>query len=260
MPTKIFIFIFLAISSGLFGQNTVPTSEEEGLDTKTLAYGLTTNNHSGLIGGAVLRHSYPVSKYKNKPVNRYISLELVNIKNSREKNIMSNIGSRYVYGKTNYLLSLRPQYGREYYAFTKEGENNSIGFSVIFAGGPSLGFQKPYYIKYDMGRDLGTVTVQYNPDIHTNPGAITGAASIFQNVFRGIKVIPGLHAKAAGNFDISTFNDNVTGIELGTMLEVFAKRPEILSSKFSQNSQVYASLYLTLYFGNKKLLPKKNKS
>jgi hypothetical protein len=76
-------------------------------------------------------------------------------------------------------------------------------------------------------------------------------------MFTGLKFVPGVHAKIATNIDISTFNNNVTGVELGTLLEVFAKQPEILAPKFSDNPQTFATLYLTLYFGNKKLVKNK---
>ena len=76
-------------------------------------------------------------------------------------------------------------------------------------------------------------------------------------MFSGLKFNPGLHAKVATNIDISTFNNNVTGVELGTLFEVFAKEPEILAPKFSHNPQTFATLYLTLYFGNKKLVKNK---
>ncbi|CAN1534743.1 hypothetical protein MCERE19_01514 [Spirosomataceae bacterium] len=232
------------------------TEEETGIDTKTLSYGLTTNNYTSLLGGVVLRNSFPISKRKNKPVNRYISVEAVNLKNSREENVLSAYGSKYVYGKTNYFFSIRPQYGREFYFFEKTDEN-SVGFSVIVAGGPSLGLTKPYYIKYTNQKGDSPQTVAYNPDIHTNTSYIIGAGSLFQNLFTGLKVNPGLHAKLATNIDISTFNNNVTGVELGTLFEVFAKKPEILASKFSDNPQTFATLYLTLYFGNKKLVKNK---
>jgi hypothetical protein len=45
--------------------------------------------------------------------------------------------------------------------------------------------------------------------------------------------------------------------EVGTVIEFFSSKPEILSSKFSDNPQAFATVYLTLYFGNKKLLKSK---
>lgn len=230
--------------------------EDTGIDAKTLSYGLTTNNYTSLLGGVVLRNSFPVSKRKNKLVNRYLAVEAVNLKNPREESILSAYGSKFVYGKTNYFFSIRPQYGREYYFFEKADEN-SVGFSVIVAGGPSIGLSKPYYIKYTNQKGDSPQTVAYNPDIHTNTSYIIGAGSIFQNMFTGLKFVPGVHAKIATNIDISTFNNNVTGVELGTLWEVFAKQPEILATKFSDNPQTFATLYLTLYFGNKKLVKNK---
>ncbi|MFN8430608.1 MAG: hypothetical protein U0V04_11565 [Spirosomataceae bacterium] len=257
MNWRFLIFILFTVVGSAYAQLD-SKEEEEGIDTKTLAYGLTTNNNSGLIGGLILRNSVSVGTYKGKPVNRYISVEVLNIKNPREKSDLSLYGGKFTYGKTNYFFSIRPQYGREVFFYSKDAEN-SIGFSMIVSAGPSFGLQKPYYIKYSNAKDQQVETVQYNPDIHTDPTLILGAGNILQNLFKNLKFNPGFHVKVASNFDISTFNDNVSGIELGTTFEVFSKRPEILAPKFSKNPQAFASLYLTLYFGNKKLLPKKKK-
>jgi hypothetical protein len=249
----IFIISFLNIPFLGLAQN---NTEDTGIDTKTLSYGITTNNYSSLLGGVILRNSFPVSKRKNNPVNRYISLEAINIKNPREQNVLSAYGSKFVFGKTNYFFSVRPQYGREYYFFQKD-EENSIGLSIIVAGGPSIGISKPYYIKYTNSKGDSPQTVAYNPDIHTNTSYIIGAGNILQNLTNGLKFNLGLHAKVAANIDISTFNNNVTGLEIGTLFEAFTKKPEILAPKFSDNPQTFATVYLTLYFGNKKLVKNK---
>ncbi len=226
-------------------------------DTKTLAYGVTTNNYSGILGGFVIRSSTPISSKKGKPIHRYISLEAVNLKNPREQNILSPYGGKYVFGKTNYFFSIRPEYGREFYLFPKNGDK-SIGVSAIIAAGPSLGIEKPYYIKFISGRGENPRTAPFNPDIHTKAN-ITSGASIIQGLFTGMKVIPGVHFKAAANLDMSTFNNKVTGFEIGTVVEFFSKEPEILSHQFSNNPQSFATVYLTLYFGNQKLFNPKNK-
>jgi hypothetical protein len=258
MNFRISVLVFLlAISFEITAQKSSEDEPTE-ISTKTLAYGLTTNNFSGIIGGGVLRNSFPVSIRNNKPVYRYLAIEAVNIKNPREANILSVYGSRYVYGKKNYFFSLRPEYGREFSVFKKDGENG-IGFSLIFAGGPSIGLEKPYYIKYSSKAGEAAQTVPFDPNIHKNSSNISGAGNIFQGFFKGLKVIPGLHFKAAANIDMNTFNDKVTGIEVGTLLEVFSKKPEILASRFSSNPQVYPTFYFTLYFGNKKLVNKIDK-
>ncbi|MGR3812044.1 hypothetical protein [Jiulongibacter sp. NS-SX5] len=246
---------FLAIGQtyGQLGDSVDEESDE--MDSKYFAYGVTTNTHSGLLGGFVFRSSTPINSARRLPVHRYIALEAVNLKHPKESNSPTPLGTKFVFGKTNYFFVLRPEYGREWYFFKKNGDS-SIGLSGILAVGPSLGIQKPYYIKY--GRDAGEQATlqQYDPDIHTDFNAIRGAGSIWQGFLNNTSVNPGLHVKAATSIDMSTFGDNITGFELGATVEVFSKQPEIISSKLTSNARAYATAYLTLYFGNKRLIKK----
>jgi hypothetical protein len=255
--TFVEILVLICISSFFaYGQRRTGAQEESALDdSKYFGYGVTTNTHSGLLGGFVFRSSTPVSQRNNLPVHRYLAVELVNIKHPKEYQNPAIVGSKFIYGKTNYLFVVRPEYGREWYFFKKNGDS-SIGLSGILAVGPSLGIEKPYYIKY--GRITGEqdITTQFDPDIHTDISQIKGAASIWQGFLNNANFNPGFHIKAATSIDMSTFGDNITGFELGTTLEFFTSRPEIISSKLSSNPKAYASAYLTLYFGNKKLKKK----
>lgn len=245
----------LLIGFLLFGFSTLkaqkPAEEDEELKSKFFGYGVTTNTRSGLIGGVVVRSSTPVKSSRSLPVNRYIAIEAVNIKHPKEyQNALSQAFNKITYGKTNYLFSVRPEYGREWYFFRKESDD-SMGLSLIFAGGPSIGVVKPYYIKYITDTDQTIVTV-FDPDVHF-ANNILGGTSVWQNLLTNVSVVPGIHVKGALNFDLNTFGDNVTGIELGTTFEVFSKAPQIMSPKLTSNPQAFASAYLTLYLGNKKM-------
>ncbi len=236
-----------------------PKKDNEDLDdSKYLGYGFTTNTHSGLLGGFVFRSSTPVSvSRKNNPIHRYIAFEAINIKHPKEYLKGTIQGTKYVYGKTNYLFVLRPEYGREWYFFTKNTEN-SIGLSGILAAGPSFGITKPYYIKYGgNGRNDVPQVVVYDPEVFVDQNQILGSASIWQGFLNNAGFIPGAHIKAAVNIDMSTFNNKITGFELGSTFELFSRSPEIISTKITSNPAAYASAYLTLYFGSKKLGKKK---
>lgn len=220
-------------------------------DTKIFAYGVTTNTNSGLLGGFVLRHSKNIDSKEGNTINRYVALEAVNVKHPKEYGLVTGVGSQVVFGKKNYLLSLRPEYGRERYFFRKNNDEG-IGLSGILAGGPSVGLQKPYYIRYSkIGSTEAPVTVPFDANIH-QINQITGSANIWKGFFKGTKVIPGLHLKAAINLDLTTFGDNVTGIEMGVTSEYFFKEPEIMANELSKNNQFFSAVYLTLYLGNKK--------
>ncbi len=239
-------FMIIALAWPSFAQK----EEEEGIDTKTLAFGATTSNFTSLIGGVVVRSSTPVSVRKNKSVYQYLAVEALSLKNPREYSQFTGFGPKFTPGKRNYLFSIRPQYGREYALFEKTKDSN-IGLSMIFAAGPSLGLLKPYYVRYEDNNAF----VQYDPN---RKGKITAVGGMLKNGVRGIKFTPGLHAKAAVNVDINTFNDSVTGLEIGTTVETFFSKPEILASSFSDNPQTFVSVYLTLYFGNKSIVKKKD--
>lgn len=226
-----------------------PEAKKE--DYKMLAYGLTTNTNSGLLGGLVVRHSKAIGTYKWNPVHQYIAFEMVNVKNPKESSIPTSIANRYIWGKRNYLFSLRPEYGREVVFFKKNGDDG-VGISVIVAAGPSFGIQKPYYIKYDRDGRGSVDVVQFDPNIHKDQNRIQGSAGIWQNFFSGMKVIPGVHLKLAANIDFNTFGNNLTGLEVGITTELFSKTPEILSNQLTTNSRFYSAGYLTIYFGSKK--------
>lgn len=221
-------------------------------DSKIFAYGATTNTNSSLLGGFVLRHSNAINVREGKTIHRYVALEVINVKHPKENTISNNFGNRVIFGKTNYLLSFRPEYGREWYLFSKSGDEG-VGLSGILAAGPSIGLQKPYYIKYARPNLEQPVTVPYDPAIHTDLTRIVGSGNIWQGLFQNAKIIPGIHLKTALNLDMNTFGDNITGLEFGFVTEYFFKSPEIISETFVKNKSFYTSGFLTIYFGNKRI-------
>lgn len=257
MPRKIMKFraicvILLLSVVSVNAQRKSSTKEKKEIeDYKIFAYGVTTNTNSGLLGGFVVRHSKTVSTYRNLPVNRYIALEAINVRHVKEKPEIYGVG-RFTLGKTNYLFSLRPEYGRELIFFKKNAEDG-IGISAIFAGGPSIGIQKPYYIKYDKsGRGNDISVVQYDPNVHKELNKIQGSAGIWQGFFTNLKVLPGAHVKLAANIDMNTFGNNITGFEVGLTAEYFTTTPEIMASALTENYRFFTAGYLTLYLGNRK--------
>jgi hypothetical protein len=249
---RLLSMFFVLSAFGGYAQNRnsakkIKTSE----DYKMFAYGVTTNTNSGLLGGVVVRHSSLIGNVKGHPMHRYIALEAVNIKHPKEKSEATSIANRFIFGKTNYLFSLRPEYGREIVYFRKNGEDG-IGISLIMAGGPSIGIQKPYYIKYDRTGRGQIEVVQYDPNIHKELNRIQGSAGILTEFFKGMSINPGAHVKLAANIDMNTFGNSLTGFEIGITSEIFSKTPEIMSAQLTANARFFTSGYLTIYFGNRK--------
>ncbi|TDB60038.1 hypothetical protein [Arundinibacter roseus] len=211
--------------------------------------GVTTNTNSGILGGIVARHSQSISgTFLGKQQFRYLAVELVNVKHPKELSSQNFVtGSRFTYGKQNYLFVLRPEYGREIMFFNRHADEG-ISISGIVAAGPSIGLEKPYMIQFQ-SRPGVIVNEPYDPAKHGQTELIVGSGSFFSG-FDKMKIVPGLHLKTALSFELSAFRENMTGLEIGFIAEAFSR--QIIIMPFADNRSFFTSGYVTLYFGNKK--------
>lgn len=247
----IFVVALSVVASSACSQQKKATKSlddgEEEYESIT-SYGITTNTNSGLIGGLMFRHSTRLDKTMfGRSQYRYLGLEIVNVRHPKELGQSSNIGTRFTLGKQNYLFVIRPQYGREIILSNRSGDEG-ISINAIVAAGVSLGLLKPYYIQYQVKPGL-VRTEAYDPVKHTDAGNILGAGSMLQG-FGAAKIVPGVNAKIAFNFELSAFRNNLTGLEVGFLTEFFTKAPLIMAS--AENKSIFTSGYVTLFFGNKK--------
>ena len=215
-----------------------------------LAFGINANTNSGIIGGANVRYTklLPGALF-GKTQYQYMALEIVNVKSPKEYNPASGLGFNSINNKANYLFSIRSQYGREIFFYNRQN-NEGLGLSGIVAVGPTLGLEKPYMVQWQEGGR--TVTVPYNPSLSGAP-----AAGILSG-FGKSKIVPGLNVKAALNLELSTFRHNVTGLEVGFLMEAFTRQIELMTYSNSHNPpnvgnrSFFTSGYINLYFGSKK--------
>lgn len=206
-------------------------------------YGVNKNTNGGLIGGLFIRHSRMI----DDNMFHVFGLELSNVKHPKEVRYTSFLGNTYIWGKQNYLYSIRPHYGRELILFRKAPQQG-VQVSAIGAAGPTFGIVSPYYIDYATSR-FDSERVPFDPSVHDNRGEVLGPGRIFQGLGESeIKV--GAHAKVGLAFEFGTFKTNVTGVEAGYMIEAFPQ--EIVLVPTAQNRSVFHSVYISLYYGLRK--------
>ncbi|WP_019990171.1 hypothetical protein [Rudanella lutea] len=217
-------------------------------------FGVTTNTNSGLLGGFAFRQSKRLSEtFLGRPQYRYLAVEIVNVKHPKEVQQAVNFtGSRFTYGKENYLFVVRPQYGREISLFERSADEG-ISINAIFAVGPSLGIVKPYYVTIsESGNRTRTVPASslYGTGGQPGTGALpTGSGGLFRG-FGESKFTAGANVKAAVNFELSAFRNNTTGIEIGFLAELFPSPISIMAG--ADKRAFFSSGYATLFFGSKK--------
>lgn len=227
------LFIALTLSSNLLAQKA----------SKNRTFGININSKSYFIGGLDYRF--------NDSKNGFYNFEVVNIKHPNEIRFISGVtnanlfGSRpYILGKNNYLIALRAQKGFEKKLF-KPDQYEGVGVKAIFAGGISIGFLKPYFIKYLTLSDE-VVQEQFDPSKHSNFDKIQGPSGLFYR-FEKTKIVPGLNFKSALLFEYQGFKHFRTTVETGFLVEAYAKKLEIIPR--ARQEFLYVSVYAIISIG-----------
>lgn len=241
------VLTIILVSQELLAQRRAKVEDNEDTYKSMTSFGITTNTNARIIGGGVIRNSSIMSsKLFGKTQYRYLALELVNVKSPKEY-VEQGYGTRIIFNKRNYLFAIRPEYGREISLFSRQNDEG-LSMSAILAAGPTLGIEKPYMWQVKT-RD-GSVQNRSLDDIAKDPSLVQIAPAGFFSGFGQSKIIPGLHVKAALNFEINAFRESVTGVEIGFLAEGFTRKAEIMNG--DSNRSFFTSGFLTLYFGNKK--------
>lgn len=208
-----------------------------------ILFGVNKNTNGGLIGG----FSIKVGSRIDETNFQFFGLDLANVKNPKEVRYNTVLGNSYIFGKSNYLYSIRPYYGRELLLF-KKAPQQGVQVSILGAVGPTLGLVAPYIIQYAVNR-VETVREQYNPEVHQSRFNILGPGRIFEGIGQSDLAV-GANAKAAVNFEFGVFKSNVTGLELGYQLEGFTKEIPLMPT--TENRQIFQSVYFTFFYGFRK--------
>jgi len=234
---KKIIGIFLVIT---FTSGSIYAQENDYDYTSESIWGITKNSSSGLIGGFIFRFSRSI-----KPNHyRTIGFELINVKHPAESRVVSRTGNYFIVGKMNHLFAIRGQYGRDIILF-KKAPQQGVQIAATGSIGPSIGLQTPYYVELNQ-----FIREQYDP---SNPSHsvdnITGSGFIFQGLFES-KVVIGLNIRAGLSFEFGTFKSNVSGFEIGMLLDAYARKINMIPE--ADNYSVWPTVYITLFYGSRK--------
>ncbi len=234
---------------------TAPSDEQS--YRKEFVFGANFNTQGGLLGGAMVRSG----RVLDADWLRFWSLEGVMLKNAKEERMNTSVGGSYIVRKTNYAFSLRPSIGLQKVLFRK-APDAGVQVNGLLSAGPSFGLLLPYYITYDRTyaqTGIPTpatdeiVVEQYDPNKHIFNAAILDKGPLFSGIGQ-TQVVPGFHLRGGLSFEYGRYRDAVTGLEVGFLLDAYTKRLLILSP-FSDgdglNRQLFPSVYLTLYFGQR---------
>ena len=207
-------------------------------------WGITKATNSGLIGGLMFKHTRSLGN------NWFhgIGIEIVNIKHPQEQKYFTQTSNTFIWGKENYLYSIRLSYDREYVLFRKAPQQG-VQINAIFMGGPTIGLEAPYYVEIK-GPANTTVRVPYDAEkMNGKPDQILGTGGILQGIGQS-SVVPGLNLKSSVAFEFGTFKSNVVGVEVGFQVDFFVREINIIPT--ANNQSIFPSAFFTLFYGGRK--------
>lgn len=209
--------------------------------SREFLWGITKATNSGLIGGLMARYS----RVLQEDVYHGVGLEIVNVKHPQEQKFVdTRTGNTRIFGKSNYLYSIRLSYSREKILFRKAPQQG-VQINAIGMLGPTFGLEVPYYVEIADGNR--TKQVPYDPDI---PDDIIIGGGSFLRGFGDTKLVPGLNTKLSLAFEFGTYRSNVVGLEVGFQMDIFTR--DVVLIPTANNNNLFPNAFLTLFYGSRK--------
>ncbi|MBS1783333.1 MAG: hypothetical protein JSS78_09725 [Bacteroidetes bacterium] len=161
----------------------------------------------------------------------------------------------YVYGKINNFYDLKLGYGFRKMIAGKP-EQGDISVHWLYAGGLSIGLLKPYYIDAYVLRDNPRRIVRDNikysdeySESFTDQSKIVGSSG-WTTGLGETKVIPGLYAKTAVQFDFAASTHSKLALEIGVNAELYSKKIALMVDQPAY--PYFLNAYVALTFGRRK--------
>lgn len=236
--------------------NQIRKAEEEG----AIVY-----NKEWALGGRLYSDGwgmyYQRAKMKTNYKSNWYLFELAFRKANNEYKLGGNdvslgfaLSRPYIYGKQNVFFNTKLGFGQQYLIGGK-GNKNGVAVSVLYGGGLSLGFLKPYYVeKYDQqNNEVVKIRWQDNnsrTDTLFMDDTQGGAGAGFFKGFNELKFRPGVFAKTGLRFDYGRYNELISAIECGVNAEFYPQEMPIMVDNPAK--RFFANLYLSVEFGRRK--------
>ncbi len=203
-----------------------------------------------------------IARFRKVDLKQVFQIEYTYFKSFKEKKqpvlfSPSTFGSKkdYFYGKRNNFWTFRFNFG-----YRKEiagkADKKGVTLSMVYMGGISLGFLKPYYLNLaipgaepsDQPYSQPEKYSQENAERFLDKSQIDGASGIRYG-WSDIEPVPGAHGKFGLNFDWASKDDFVKALEVGASIDLYWRRIPIMVS--DDGTRYYLGLYASLQFGKR---------
>lgn len=243
-------FIFLLLCLKTFAQDSTRIAN----DDVTILY---RNEAEGGVNihsngfGLTFKRGWHLTGYKKQ----MLDIDFVSLRDPKQYKLSNYPDSKsFFYGKLNFAYILRGGYGIQNIIFGKaERSGVEVRFNYYF--GLSLGITKPVYLDILVENPFDPQTKlidtrQYDPNdpdqqLKEN---IYGPGPYF-NGLDHLSIYPGGYGKFALSFEYAGWQDKVTAIETGVVLDAYARAIPIMATGNKNN--FFFNFYISLIWGGK---------
>ena len=248
----IFFFFFLILIIQVKAQD----STNVGVDEVNVLYrneasGGFTLHSNGL--GITFKRGWHMTGYKKQ----MLDIEFVSMRDPKQYKVANPYvadSKPYFFGKLNFAYVLRGGYGRQNIIFSK-AERSGVEVRYNYYAGLSLGITKPVYLDILVDNPYDSLTKvidtrKYDPNdpVQQIQENIYGPGPYFQGMDE-LSFYPGAYGKFALSFEYAGWQQKVTAIETGFVIDVYPKSLPIMAT--SKKNNILFNFYITLIWGAK---------
>jgi len=218
---------------------------------------VTTNEHSFLLSANSngFSGSFQYGKRLDGFKKRTFDFDFSYIKHPKEirvENPYYQTQKKFVFGKLYSMFALRAGVGRQREMFSIY-DKGGLAIRYHYEVGGTVGLLKPiYYDVVDSTEQINNLEHLYISSKEFDYTSIHEVGDIYSrsSFFKGInetKLIPGVFFKGGVSFVFSERYESINAIEIGTIVDVFAKSIHIMANE--KKNYVFVSLYVGYRFG-----------
>lgn len=261
-----FIFLAVAATSSLFGQQTKKEKKDEHRKkinalTKQEEEGVITYSKHTVFGFKLTNDGYggfmEIGRAQSIKKSLLFQLDISERKHSKEdkQTNPTYAGPSLIFGKINFFYPVKLGIQQQILLGNKSNKNG-VSVTGNFGGGISLGLLRPYFLEINDSTTQRRTFIRYqsaDSNIFSDNKQLYNLQATGPNLGKGwgnLKITPGLYAKAALRFDYGRYNEVVSAIEVGVTAEYYTKKiPQLV---FTAPKNLFVNAYVAIMFGKRK--------
>jgi len=223
--------------------NALIKQEEEGV----IAY-----ERSTAFGGKLINDGYgiffEIGRARSVKKGILFQLELSEHKHPKEEkqSNLFNYSTPFIFGKQNFFYPVKLGVQQQV-LYGNKSNKNGVSITYNYGGGVSLGMIRPYYVQ--LGATGEYVKFESDSSDFLDPSAISAGPG-FSKGWSDLQLAPGVYAKTALRFDYGSYNETISGLEVGITGEYYTKDISLIVN--SKPKKFFFTGYVAIILGRRR--------